>query len=97
MAFNPFETFSVRSRTGKSVMAVLGIVVMLTFVMSTGAVGSGMDFFDQIGSLFSSKKGRGDVVAKAELHAFYDDVDAMRDDVERLAARIARLPRGRMA
>lgn len=65
MAFNPFETFSVRSRTGKSVMAVLGIVVMLTFVLSSGAVGSGMDFFDQIGSLFSSSKGRGPVVATA--------------------------------
>jgi hypothetical protein len=70
MAFNPFETFSVRSRTGKSVMAVLGIVVMLTFVLSTGAVGSGMDFFDQIGSLFGSKKGRGDVIATA----YGDDV-----------------------
>lgn len=32
-----------------------------------------------------------DVVPKAELGAFHDDVDALRDDVERLAARIARL------
>ena len=41
---------------------------------------------------------RGDIVAKAELHAFYDDVDVVRDDVERLAARVARLvPRGRSA
>ena len=32
-----------------------------------------------------------DVVAKAELEAFYDDVDALRDRSERLAARIARL------
>ncbi len=32
-----------------------------------------------------------DVVAKAELEAFHDDVDALRDDAERLAARIARL------
>ena len=35
-----------------------------------------------------------DVVAKAELHAFHDDVDALRDDVARIAARVARLPRG---
>lgn len=35
-----------------------------------------------------------DVVAKAELHAFHDDVDTLRDDVERLAARVARLQRG---
>jgi ubiquinone biosynthesis protein UbiJ len=34
-----------------------------------------------------------DVVARAELAAFNDDVDALRDDVERIAARIARLPR----
>ena len=38
-----------------------------------------------------------DVVAKAELHAFYDDVDALRDDAARLAARIARLDRGETA
>jgi ubiquinone biosynthesis protein UbiJ len=33
-----------------------------------------------------------DVVAKAELAAFHDEVDALRDRAERLAARIARLP-----
>jgi ubiquinone biosynthesis protein UbiJ len=32
-----------------------------------------------------------DVVPKAELEAFHDDVDALRDDVERIAAKIARL------
>lgn len=32
-----------------------------------------------------------DVVARAELAAFNDDVDAVRDDVERLAARVSRL------
>ena len=32
-----------------------------------------------------------DVVARAELDAFHDDVDVMRDDVERLAARVQRL------
>ncbi|WP_222565454.1 ubiquinone biosynthesis accessory factor UbiJ [Novilysobacter antarcticus] len=35
-----------------------------------------------------------DVVPRAELDAFYDDVDAMRDDVERLVARVARLRTG---
>jgi ubiquinone biosynthesis protein UbiJ len=34
-----------------------------------------------------------DVVPKAELDAFHDDVDALRDDLERLAARVARLQR----
>jgi len=70
MAFNPFETFSVRSRTGKAVMAILGIVVMLTFVLSSGTFGSGTDFFDQINGIFSSRGKRGDVVAKA----YGDDV-----------------------
>lgn len=32
-----------------------------------------------------------DVVAKAELNAFHDDVDGLRDGTERIAARIARL------
>jgi ubiquinone biosynthesis protein UbiJ len=34
-----------------------------------------------------------DVVGKAELHAFHDDVDVLRDDLERLAARETRLQR----
>lgn len=32
-----------------------------------------------------------DVVARAELDAFHDDVDVLRDDVERIAVRVARL------
>ncbi|GHH54229.1 MULTISPECIES: ubiquinone biosynthesis accessory factor UbiJ [Gammaproteobacteria] len=36
-----------------------------------------------------------DVVPRAEQEAFHDDVDVLRDDVERLAARIARLGGGR--
>jgi ubiquinone biosynthesis protein UbiJ len=32
-----------------------------------------------------------DVLGKAELSAFHDDVDALRDDVERFAARVVRL------
>ena len=32
-----------------------------------------------------------DVVGREELAAFYDDIDTVRDDVERLAARVARL------
>lgn len=35
-----------------------------------------------------------DLVPREELAAFHDDVDALRDDVERLAARIARIPAG---
>lgn len=35
-----------------------------------------------------------DVVGHAELNAFHDDVDALRDGVERIAARVARLSAG---
>lgn len=49
------------------------------------------------GAEFLTEESR-DVVGKAELHAFYDDVDAVHEDVERLAARVARLmPHGRLA
>ena len=34
-----------------------------------------------------------DVVSQAELAAFHDDVDTLRDDVERMAAKVARLRR----
>lgn len=36
-----------------------------------------------------------DVVPRAELDAFHDEVDALRDDAERLAARVARLGHAR--
>src|SRR3712207_6091380 len=64
MAFNPFDAFSIRSQLGRAVMALLGIVVMLTFVLSTGAVGTGNDCFDQLGNMFSSR-GKGEVLASA--------------------------------
>ena len=35
-----------------------------------------------------------DVVGRDELNAFHDHVDAVRDDTERLAARVSRLQRG---
>ena len=38
-----------------------------------------------------------DVLGRDELNAFYDDVDTLRDDVERLAARIGRLHDGARA
>jgi ubiquinone biosynthesis protein UbiJ len=38
-----------------------------------------------------------DVLGRDELGAFYDDIDTVRDDVERLAARVARLRERRRA
>jgi ubiquinone biosynthesis protein UbiJ len=48
----------------------------------------------QMAAEFVTEESR-DVVPRAELEAFYDDVDTLRDDVERLAVRIARLRRAR--
>jgi hypothetical protein len=80
MAFNLFDTLSARSRTGKSVLAVVTILVMFMFVLSSGAIGSGNDIFDQLGSFFSSSKGRGPVVATA----YGDDVRSSElDDVRK--------------
>ena len=53
MAFNPFESFRKRS---KSIFAVLGIVVMLTFVLSAGTGGT-TDFFTQIGHALTGARG----------------------------------------
>ena len=39
----------------------------------------------------------GDVVARAELTAFHDQVDGLRDDVERIAARVSRLAQAGVA
>ena len=44
----------------------------------------------QVAAEYVTEESR-DVVPKAELEAFHDDVDGLRDDVERLAARVARL------
>lgn len=52
MAFNPFEAFRKRS---KAIFAVVGIVVMFTFVLSAGTGGK-TDFFGQLGSIFSGSR-----------------------------------------
>jgi hypothetical protein len=59
---------------------------MFMFVLSSGAIGSGNDLFDQLGGMFSSKRGKGDVIAKA----YGDDIRSSDlDDVrrQRVAAR----------
>jgi ubiquinone biosynthesis protein UbiJ len=43
------------------------------------------------GAEFLTEESR-DLVAKAELEAFYDDVDTLRERVERLVVRVSRLP-----
>jgi hypothetical protein len=60
-SFNPFEVFRHKS-VMKVIFGVIGVVVMLTFVLSSG--GGGGDFFNQIGQIFESRKG-GSTIAKA--------------------------------
>lgn len=60
MAFNPFDSFRKRSKT---IFAVVGIVVMFTFVLSAGTGGQ-TDFFHQIGNFFG-RGPRGTTVAEA--------------------------------
>ena len=54
MAFNPFHAFR---RYKKAAFAVLTIVCMFTFVLSSG-IGGKSDFFDQITDLFTGRSGR---------------------------------------
>ena len=50
--------------------------------------------FAETAAEFVTEESR-DVVPRAELDAFHDDVDALRDDAERIAAKIARMRRER--
>src|SRR5262245_65611879 len=56
MAFNPFHSFR---KYRKQSFAILTIICMLTFVLSSG-IGGGGDFFDQVSGLFGGgKRARG--------------------------------------
>jgi hypothetical protein len=68
MAFNPFETFRKRS---KVIFALLGIVVMLTFVLSSGGMGSG-DFFTQLQNGLTGGRSNSTLMAKAFDEKVYD-------------------------
>ncbi len=69
---------------------VLGVQIANAFAtalrQARTAVGEGAETMAE----YLTEESR-DVVPRAELDAFHDDVDALRDDAERLAARIARL------
>jgi ubiquinone biosynthesis protein UbiJ len=61
-----------------------------------GALGHGARIAKQFGrdaAEYVTEESR-DIVGKAELAAFHDEVDALRDRVERVAARVSRLPGG---
>lgn len=58
MAFNPFNVFR---RNQKAIFAVVTVVIMFVFVLSSG-LGGGADFFDAFPQWIGSRK-KGDVVA----------------------------------
>ncbi len=59
MAFNPFNVFR---RNTKTLMAILVIIVMFMFVLSTG-MGQGIDIFDWLPRWIGSKRSSGEVMA----------------------------------
>jgi ubiquinone biosynthesis protein UbiJ len=72
---------------------ILGVQIA-NAVASTlkGARRAGRDFAESAAEYLTEESR--DVVGRDELNAFHDHVDAVRDDTERLAARVSRLQRG---
>jgi ubiquinone biosynthesis protein UbiJ len=71
---------------------VIGVQVAQAVAAALRGAREGAAGLARAGAEFVTEESR-DVVGRAELGAFHDDVDALRDDVERIAARVARLPR----
>ena len=74
---------------------VVGVQIANGFVAALKQARAGGRSFAENAAEYLTEESR-DVVPRAELEAFYDDVDALRDDAARLAARVARL-NGRLA
>ncbi|MCG8275320.1 SCP2 sterol-binding domain-containing protein [Stenotrophomonas sp. NLF4-10] len=69
---------------------VLGVQVAQALRTALAQAGRGAKDLARTAAEYVTEESR-DVVPRAELEAFHDDVDVVRDDVERLAARVARL------
>ncbi len=69
---------------------VIGVQVANAFANALREAKRAGTRFAQDAATFVTEESR-DVVGRAELDAFHEDVDALRDDVERIAARLARL------
>lgn len=74
---------------------VIGVQIANGFAAALKQAWAGGRSFAENAAEYLTEESR-DVVPRAELEAFYDDVDALRDDAARLAARVARL-NGRLA
>ena len=69
---------------------VLGVQIANGVAAALRGVRDGGRRFAETAAEYVTEESR-DVVPRAELDAFHDDVDTLRDDAERLAARIARV------
>jgi hypothetical protein len=67
MAFNPFDTFR---KNSKAMIAVLTIIVMFVFVLSSG-IGGG-DFFDWLARAFGGRDSRGHMMGEIDGREYYD-------------------------
>lgn len=69
---------------------VLGVQIANGVAAALRQARTGGQKFAETAAEYLTEESR-DVVPRAELDAFHDDVDTLRDDAERLAARVARL------
>jgi ubiquinone biosynthesis accessory factor UbiJ len=69
---------------------VLGVQIANALAAALRQARDGGRRFAETAAEYVTEESR-DVVPRAELEAFYDDIDTLRDDAERLKARVARL------
>src|SRR5260221_13974549 len=75
MAYNPFSIFR---RNQKAIFAVVTVVIMFMFVLSSGMTGKA-DFFNWLPEWLNSKKKKGDDLCTLDGSKIYRrDVDALR-------------------
>lgn len=75
MAYNPFNIFR---RNQKAIFAVITVIIMFVFVMSSG-LGGGADFFDWLPQWLGSKQSKkGEVICKLDGSKIYQsDLEAL--------------------
>ncbi len=67
MAYNPFNIFR---RNQKAIFAVVTVIIMFVFVLSSG-LGGGADFFDWLPRWLAGKSKKGDVLCKIDGEKIY--------------------------